>query len=98
MNFRPLLIAAAAAALAAGPAAASAPPTEFVSYHDLNLAGPDGQAQLQDRLDKAARRVCRFDDSGQIRTADEENACYRASRQQAAVQMAQAVSEERRGG
>lgn len=98
MKIRPLICTAAvAAALAATPALAGQP-SERVAYSDLNLATPHGQAELQDRLDKAARRVCRFDENGQLRSAGDENACYRVSRQHAEVRMAQAVSEQRRGG
>lgn len=99
MITRPLLLlVATTAALAASPALAETAPRERVSYADLNIATLEGQAELQKRLDSASRRVCRFDADGQLRTADQENACYRVSRRTAAAHMAQVVSVENRGG
>ena len=89
------------AALAAAPVSANAAGeerSESVSYADLNVATPDGQAELQKRLDAAAWRVCRYDSRGQIVTPRVEHACFRAARQTARIQFAQVVGEERRGG
>ena len=94
---RHLTIAAAAAALFATPAFAGAP-VERVQYRDLNLATAHGQAELQDRLDKAARRVCRFDEDGMLRTAEAENACYRVARKTVDVRFAQVVRDQQLGG
>ncbi|MXO65627.1 UrcA family protein [Altericroceibacterium endophyticum] len=92
------LIAGALASVCAASPALAAQPTERVPYHDLNLATPDGQAELQKRLDKATYRVCRFDEDGNLKTAQQEHACYREARQEAALRMAKAVSENRLGG
>ena len=89
---------AAIAALAAAPASAGEQRSESVSYTDLNVATPDGQAELQKRLDAAAWRVCRYDARGQIMAPRVEHACFRAARQTARIQFAQVVGEERRGG
>jgi UrcA family protein len=89
--------AALAAALSAGSASAGER-SERVSYRDLDLASVEGQAELQQRLDSAARRVCRFGDDGQLVTPGEENACYRETRQTADVQVAQITAEVQRGG
>lgn len=90
------LSAALAAGLLAG--SAHAERTVAVPYGDLNLATPDGQAELQDRLDKAARKVCRIDGLDQILYRDEERACYRAARQKVDVRFAEVVRANQRGG
>jgi UrcA family protein len=90
------LSAALAAAVAAGPA--SAERTQAVPYGDLNLATPAGQAALQSRLNKAAWKVCRFDDNGRVVAAEKENACYRSARQKVNVRFAELVAERQRGG
>ena len=92
-----ILGAAVAAALSAGTANASER-SERVSYHDLDLASVEGQAELQQRLDSAARRVCRFADDGALVTPAEENACYREARKEVDVRVAQLTSELQRGG
>ena len=71
---------ALAAALTAAPAMASEH-IAYVTYHDLDLTSEAGQAELQNRLDKAARHVCRYKDDGQVAIRADENACYRATRQ-----------------
>ncbi len=91
------LVLAAGAALAASPAAAGAP-REVVRYDDLRMATAEGQATLQKRLDKAAWKVCMFDTNGMVRTSEEQNACYRASRKEAAVRMAQVMAATQLGG
>ena len=96
MSFRPLILAAAAAAaLASTPTFAHPTQTTRVSYADLNLATPYGQAELQKRLDKAAMRVCGF---GTAADADAVRDCYVESRKATAVHMAEAVSNQRLGG
>ncbi len=66
------LAAASAAALAATPATASdivvAPETVTVrvSYADLNLASPQGRAQLDRRIAGAARSICGTYDPAQL--------------------------------
>jgi len=92
-----ILGAALAAALSAG-AASAGERSERVSYRDLDLASVEGQAELQQRLDSAARRVCRFADDGALSTPSEENACYRETRQKVDLQVAQLTSETQRGG
>jgi UrcA family protein len=92
-----ILGAALAAAFSAGTASAGER-SERVSYADLDLASAEGQAELQQRLNSAARRVCRFDDDGQIVPPEEENACYREARQRVDLQVAHLTSETQRGG
>ena len=92
-----ILGAALAAALSSGTAMAGER-SERVSYSDLNLASVEGQAELQQRVDSAARRVCRFADDGELVTPAEENACYRDARQKVDVQVAQLTADVQRGG
>lgn len=91
-----LTIGLATMALAA-PAIAGAP-VERVPYGDLHLSTPEGQAELQKRLNRAAWRVCLFDENGSLRASDETALCYREARKDVAVQFARIVSEERLGG
>lgn len=65
-----------------------------VSYSDLNLATAEGQAELQVRLDDAARQVCRYDARGQIVTPDQENACFRATSADNEVRVAQIAQQQ----
>ncbi|MXO60471.1 UrcA family protein [Altererythrobacter salegens] len=98
MTTRTLIIGCAlAAALSATPTLA-ADRAAHVAYNDLDLSSADGQAELQARLDKAARKVCRFEDNGQVSTPADENACYRATRQKVDVQVAYLTSDFQRGG
>lgn len=90
-------LAAAGTALTASPAMAGAS-RELVRYDDLRLTTAEGQAELQDRLHRAAWKVCMFDADGRLRTSEEHSACYRATRKDGAVRMAQVVAEHRLGG
>jgi hypothetical protein len=81
----------------ASPAATSAP-TERVSYADLDLATPEGQAALQKRVARAAWRVCRTLSDGSPLDAERHETCYREARQRLNVQIAQLASERARGG
>ena len=98
MNIPDLVFAAAlATAMTAGPALAGER-AEHVPYRDLDLATLEGQAELQQRLDSAARRVCRFADDGQLVTPADENACFRATRKTVDIQLARLTSETQLGG
>lgn len=98
MTTRTFIIGSAIAAAITATPALAADRAAHVPYADLNLASAEGQAELQDRLDKAARKVCRFEDDGQVSTPADENACYRATRQKVDVQVAYLTSEIQRGG
>ena len=98
MTNRSIIIGAALAAAFSAGAASAGERLERVSYRDLDLASVEGQAELQQRLDSAARRVCRFADDGQLVTPTEENACFREARQRVDLQVAQLTSEIQRGG
>ncbi len=99
--------AATAAALIATPAIAGTKddgkyPAESMSiqYSDLNLASAEGQAQLERRIDAAARKVCKL---GQHRTGTripsaESKDCFAKARQSARTQMASVMNANRMGG
>jgi UrcA family protein len=54
-----MLILSALSLVAAGPAlAASPPPSETVSYRDLDLTRPEGRAMLDRRIERAIRGLC----------------------------------------
>ncbi len=89
----------ATAALVAQPAMAEVGRTAVqVNYADLNLTTPEGQDQLQSRLDKAAIQVCRYDAKGRLNTSRTEIACHREARQKVSVQMASIADDNRLGG
>ena len=98
MTNRTIIIAAAlAAAVSASPALAGER-AERVTHSDLDLASAAGQAELQHRLDTAARRVCRFDGEGRLASPTNENACFRATRKTVDVKVAALTSESQLGG
>jgi len=91
-------LAGALGALAFGTSAMAGSPSVGVPYGDLNLTTTEGQTALQQRLDKAAWKVCMFDERGFLRTGEDHVACYRNARQEVAVQFARVVSERQLGG
>jgi UrcA family protein len=98
-----LLAAAALAGMAAVPASATparidTPPTVRVAYDDLDLTTPEGEAELTQRVRRAAIRVCRFRADGSLNDAISERACYRHARVRAGVEIAQIISDRRYGG
>ncbi|WP_298306546.1 UrcA family protein [uncultured Erythrobacter sp.] len=99
-----LAIASATLALAftASPALASSSdlPTKDVSYADLNLNTPQGQARLETRLESAARSVCRSHErrSGTRIRSPHLDACLANARASAKKQMAAVMADQRRGG
>lgn len=92
-----LAAAVGTAAVLAAPAVAAAQ-VERVPYGDLKLTTPEGQAQLQKRLDGAAWRVCLFDEHGSLRSAEAQGACYRETRKNVAIRLAKIVTDRQRGG
>lgn len=98
MTNRSIILGAALAAAFSAGAASAGERSERVSYRDLDLASVEGQAELQQRLDSAARRVCRFTENGRLVPAEQENACYRITRRQVDVQVAHLTSDTQLGG
>jgi len=95
------LAAALAAALVAQPALAGTiqnePATRIatVGYADLDLSTQAGRDKLDERLEKATIKVCRFDAQGYLVTSEEERACSRAARAGIRTQLAQIDTEQR---
>ncbi|WP_144095692.1 UrcA family protein [Croceicoccus sediminis] len=87
-------IAATAALAIAAPAFAA---SVEVEYKDLDLTTEAGQAQLEDRLDDAARQVCGMD---QIQTGTrirsrEARDCYAGAKAQLSQQIATLVEKQK---
>lgn len=94
--------AACGIALIATPAIAGVDdkPTAGIEFRDLNLATPEGQAVLDQRIDIAARKICQMDKvmtGTRIRSRDAEK-CYKAAMKSAKTQVAARIREDRRGG
>lgn len=101
--YKTALTAASIALVATATPAIAGPmdvPTQKVSYADLDLTSPEGQAVLDRRIDAAARKVCAMDE---IRTSTriksrESKACYAKARASAANQVAGIVADKQLGG
>ena len=68
-----------------------------VGYADLNLASAPGQQILEQRIVRAARIVCVYDDGKDVDLALETNACRSVAIADAQPAYAAAVSAARRG-
>ncbi len=91
----------AAPAIAGSSSAGShAAQSSKIHYADLNLATPQGQEQLERRIDVAARKVCKLDEhrTGTRLPSRQRKACYVKARKSARSQMASLISDTRRGG
>jgi UrcA family protein len=71
-----------------------------VAYADLNLATEKGRAELDSRLDAAAREACEVDEKivGSRITSRESRLCYRETREQLDQQFAAIVKKSQAGG
>ncbi len=69
-----------------------------VSHADLNLGTVEGQAVLQQRIDGAIRRICRFDDQGKLNNPYIERACTRDIRANINPRIAAIIENNRLGG
>ena len=74
--------------------------TVEVSYADLNLASPEGQARLEKRVEKAAREVCELDvrQTGTLLRTPEAISCFKAAKAQAHEQFAAIMERHAKGG
>jgi UrcA family protein len=73
--------------------------TIHVQYNDLNLATPEGQAQLDRRLEKAVRTVCRtrsHNGGSRILSLDAK-ACLAKARADVRQQVAAITTDRQRG-
>ena len=97
-------IAAATLALAftASPALAGSGEvaSKSVTYADLNLGTPEGQARLDRRIESAAKSVCRVNDirTGTRVRSPHIDACLANARASAQKQVSAMMAETRRGG
>jgi UrcA family protein len=93
MNLRYLFLAAGAFALSAPLVAADAEAESDavrVQYDDLDLSTAAGRKELDQRVDKAARKVCGMDENnvGTRVPRKEARECYRDARQQLEARLA----------
>lgn len=90
-------IAAATLALSTAPAFAG---SVSVNYKDLDLSTPAGQAELDHRLDRAAREVCGMDEiqTGTRIPSRSARKCYKNAREKLDERIAMLVARERKGG
>ena len=91
------IIAAIAATAALATAAPAFAGSDEVQYKDLDLSTAAGQAQLENRLDDAARAVCGMD---QIQTGTrirsrEARDCYAGAKAQLSKQIATLVEKQK---
>ncbi|MEO0062216.1 MAG: hypothetical protein RLZZ08_776 [Pseudomonadota bacterium] len=77
---------------------AAAETVRKVSYADLDLTTRAGQHRLQDRIDSAARAVCRSGPDGSYRSNGERYACFKQSRRDVAVRVAALKANGQLGG
>lgn len=91
---------AIAAALALVPATAFAASRSVeVKYDDLDLSTPQGMAQLDKRVEKAAKTVCTEHriTTGSIRSTNVDQACYEQTRQKMKEQVAALAAHQQQG-
>ena len=97
MTIKTAILAAAIGALGlTTPASAEmAQPTTSshrVSYADLDLLTPEGQAELQRRVNRAAWLICQQDPSEARRAPRAESQCYRDARRQGQLLVAEVIA------
>lgn len=91
-----VLVVAAAGSLTAAQAGETAPRTERVSYADLNLTNPAGQATLVTRVGHAVDRVCGGrHTSRDLQTKTAFRRCSALSMASAQARMAEAIAAAR---
>lgn len=92
-----MALAASLAVLTAVPASAE---SITVEHRDLNLSSPEGQAALDQRIDRAARKVCGLDEqrTGTRLAPLKDTKCYRQAKAQVKQQVAAAVAAQQLGG
>jgi len=94
MMIKPAFAAVLGAATLAAPASAE-PQWVTVPYADLDLTTPVGMTELQERVDRAAWRVCKFTPDGTMRTRIDQVRCYRAARRMSAPHVTAASRQQR---
>lgn len=94
-----ILATALAMGLVAFAAPAQATSTKIV-FDDLDLSTAKGQARLEQRVDRAAREVCKYDvvRTGSRLRHPEVVACYKEAKAKAHAQVALLVERAAKGG
>lgn len=94
-----ILAAALGAAMLSAPAVAAGPSTG-IRYADLNLTTPEGQAQLDRRIDDAAKAMCGIADirTGTILQGTKQKECYESAKASAHKQIAERLSHQTQQG
>ena len=74
--------------------------SKSVGYADLNLATAQGQERLEQRIDAAAKSVCRVNEvrTGTRLPSPNVNACLANARASAKKQVSAMMAETQRGG
>ncbi|GAA0265965.1 hypothetical protein GCM10009127_01680 [Alteraurantiacibacter aestuarii] len=98
-----ITLALASAALFAAPAASAAERetrTTGVTHTDLDLTTEDGRAELDRRIESAAKNVCGMNEraTGSNMTSREARTCYRDAKRQLDNHFAEIIDDQRRGG
>jgi UrcA family protein len=100
MNTRSAILAAAlGAAMLSAPTLAAGNSTG-IRYADLNLSTPEGQAQLDRRIDNAAKEMCGITDirTGTILQGTKQKQCYEAAKASAHKQIAARMAQQTQQG
>ncbi|MGZ3172979.1 MAG: UrcA family protein [Croceibacterium sp.] len=101
MKTRTFALAALAAAIVSANAAPAiaAPRSVTVKYDDLDLSTPQGQAKLDQRVDRAAKGVCTTYQviPGSIRTASVDDKCYQDALAKLKAQLATLTGPKQQG-
>jgi UrcA family protein len=103
MMFKAISLTLATAALTlAGPATAQQRDTRTtgVTYQDLDLATPDGQAELNRRIEYAARQVCGMGERtvGSNIVSRETRTCFRDAKRQLDQHFAGVIARQNNAG
>jgi len=96
------IAAAALSAAIAGPAmaATASAPNGEIEYSDLDLSTEEGVAELDTRIERAARFICEMDvtTTGSRVVSREKRNCVQAVRASAKKQLASVIERAHRGG
>lgn len=100
MKMQSLVLALAAAVFAVPAAAGDETRSRAVHYGDLDLTSVEGQQQLDIRLERAAREVCRVNEpvTGSHLRSPQARECYREARRSLDQQYAQLVARKSTAG
>ena len=75
-------------------------PSTQVTYDDLDLSTVEGQKELEQRVELAARKMCQADrqNTGSRMRSSEKRKCLDNARRSAKRQTAAIIQEQQRGG